>query len=112
MAAQAPEAIALKEEFEHALAKVEEAMEGRNAQAASRARHAPAGVPYTLLYPSTDTYPVTPDNKGMTGRGIPCVARTCAVPPACLSSAAEPALIAWRPPCQCTNFRACRYRAG
>ena len=45
-----------------------------NNQATSRARHEPAGVPYTLLYPSTDTEPVTPDNKGMTGRGIPCVA--------------------------------------
>ena len=80
MAAQAPEAVALKEKFEHALAEAEAMMIGRNAEEASRARHAPAGVPYTLLYPSTDTYPVTPDNKGMTGRGIPCVAPTCAVP--------------------------------
>ena len=76
-------------------------------RAASRARCAPAGIPYTLLYPSTDTCPVTPDNKGMTGRGIPCVAPACAVPPACacLSSTGRPALIAWRLPCQCARLR-------
>lgn len=38
---------------------------------ASRARSSPAGVAYRLMYPSTVTEPVTPDNKGMTGRGIP-----------------------------------------
>ena len=38
---------------------------------ASRARSSPAGVAYRLMYPSTVTEPVTPANKGMTGRGIP-----------------------------------------
>jgi hypothetical protein len=38
---------------------------------ASRARSSPSGVAYRLMYPSTVTEPVTPDNKGMTGRGIP-----------------------------------------
>ena len=38
---------------------------------ASRARSSPAGVAYRLMYPSTVTEPVTPDNRGMTGRGIP-----------------------------------------
>ena len=71
-------------------------MKGHNQQDESRARHIPGGVPYTLMYPSTDSNPVTPDNKGMTGRGIPCVppmnAQSCPIQQcsACLSSTGMP----------------------
>ncbi len=41
------------------------------AQSHSRARRSPSGIPYTLLYPSTQTEAVTMANMGMTGRGIP-----------------------------------------
>ena len=105
LAAQDPEAVALKEKFERDLVKAEEAMIQRNAQATSRARHEPTGVPYTLLYPSTATNPVTTDNRGMTGCGIPCVAPTyphsCAVAPvcACMLSTGKPALTARRLAC-------------
>ena len=48
-------------------------MVARNKQGlpASRVRHAPAGVAYTLMYPSTKENRVTKDNKGLTGMGIP-----------------------------------------
>lgn len=69
--AQDPKAVAVKEKFEKALKAAEQEMSNRNKDVNSRARHSPAGLPYFLMYPSTDTEPVTPKNWGMTGRGIP-----------------------------------------
>ena len=47
-------------------------MEIRNKDPGSRARHhGPAGLAYNLMYPSTETNPVSQENRGMTGRGIP-----------------------------------------
>ncbi|CAL8468388.1 g7928 [Coccomyxa elongata] len=66
-----PKAVAVKAKFEEALAAAELEMIKRNEDARSRARHSPSGVPYQLMYPSTKTEPVSGENRGMTGRGIP-----------------------------------------
>ena len=72
LSAQDPKAVAVKTKFEEALAAAEQVMIKRNEDAKSRARHSPSGVPYRLMYPSTNTEPVDPDtNRGGTGRGIP-----------------------------------------
>lgn len=61
----------MKARFEEALAAAEQEMIKRNEETNSRARHSPSGVPYRLMYPSTKTEPVSGENRGMTGRGIP-----------------------------------------
>ena len=83
--AQDPKAVAIKKTFEEAMAAAEAKMAARNELVASRARHAPAGVAYTLMFPSTTSNPVTPDNRGLTGMGIPWVHPTIAqrCPPHC-----------------------------
>ena len=71
MRAQDPKAVVIKKKFEDALVAAEAEMVARNERVASRARHAPAGVAYTLMFPSTTSNPVTVDNRGLTGMGIP-----------------------------------------
>ena len=60
-----------KAQFDVSIAEAEHTMIRRNKDGKSRARCSPSGIPYTLLYPSTQTQAVTMRNMGMTGRGIP-----------------------------------------
>jgi hypothetical protein len=68
---QDPRSIAAHKGFIKKLQAAEKEMIARNQDASSRARNGPSGLPYTLLYPSTDTKAITPENRGMTGRGVP-----------------------------------------
>ena len=70
---QDPAGQKVHKKFVEKLKQAEQEMIAANdaTNSASRARSSPAGVAYRLMYPSTVTEPVTPDNKGMTGRGIP-----------------------------------------
>ena len=70
---QDPAGLHIHEKFVKKLKQAELEMEAANnaTNSASRARNSPAGLAYRLMYPSTITEPVTPDNNGMTGRGIP-----------------------------------------
>lgn len=70
---QDPKAKEVHAKFVKAMEEAEEVMIKRNEDAASRTRSLPAGMEYTLLYPSTKTRDITPQNRGMTGRGVPCV---------------------------------------
>jgi hypothetical protein len=66
-----PEAVKLSEIFTNAIREAEKEMIARNESGKSRARHSPSGIPYTLLYPSTNTKPIDDENRGVTGRGVP-----------------------------------------
>ena len=68
---QDPVAQKKKARFDRDIADAENIMIQRNTDDNSRARRSPAGIPYTLLYPSTNTEEVITLNMGMTGRGIP-----------------------------------------